>query len=105
MDFQFTEEQLLLRKTVRDFAEKEILPATGDMERGMFPREILGKMATLGLMGITIPETYGGAGLDFTAYVIAVHEISKASATIGVILSVHSSVGTAPILYFGSEAQ
>ncbi|WP_369294313.1 acyl-CoA dehydrogenase family protein, partial [Klebsiella pneumoniae] len=47
MDFQFTEEQLLLRKTVRDFAEKEILPDTGDMERGMFPREILGKMATL----------------------------------------------------------
>lgn len=105
MDFHFTEEQLLLKKTVRDFAEKEILPATGDMERGVFPRHILRKMAALGLMGITIPETYGGAGLDFTAYVLAVHELSKASATIGVILSVHSSVGTAPILYFGSEAQ
>ncbi|GER66346.1 acyl-CoA dehydrogenase [Weizmannia acidilactici] len=105
MDFHFTEEQLLLRKMVRDFAEKEILPLVGRMEKGWFPREILHKMASFGLMGMTVPEKYGGAGLDFTSYILAIHEISKVSATIGVILSVHSSVGTNPILYFGNEAQ
>ncbi len=56
-------------------------------------------------MGITVPEQYGGAGMDFTSYIIAIHEISKVSATVGVILSVHTSVGTNPILYFGTEEQ
>jgi alkylation response protein AidB-like acyl-CoA dehydrogenase len=71
----------------------------------MFPKEVLKKMAEIGLMGITIPEKYGGAGMDFTSYIIAIHELSRVSATIGVILSVHSSVGTNPILYFGTEEQ
>lgn len=56
-------------------------------------------------MGITIPEKYGGSEMDFTSYIIAIHELSKVSATIGVILSVHTSVGTNPILYFGNEEQ
>ena len=56
-------------------------------------------------MGIPIPEKYGGAGMDFTSYIIAIHELSKVSAALGVILSVHTSVGTFPILRFGTEAQ
>lgn len=73
------------------------------MEEGEFPREILRKMADLGLMGMTIPEEYGGSGMDFTSYIIAINELSRVSATVGVILSVHTSVGTNPILYFGTE--
>ncbi len=62
-------------------------------------------MGELGLMGIPIPEEYGGTGMDYTSYIIAINEISKASAGVGVILSVHTSVGTNPILKFGSEEQ
>src|SRR5699024_1759729 len=65
----------------------------------------INKIGELGLMGIPIPEKYGGSGMDFTSYIIAIHEISKVSATVGVILSVHTSVGTNPILYFGNEEQ
>jgi alkylation response protein AidB-like acyl-CoA dehydrogenase len=105
MNLRFTEEQEMMRKMVKEFAENEIAPFVERMEKGEFPREILKKMAELGLMGITIPEEYGGAGMDFTSYIIAIHEISKISATVGVILSVHTSVGTNPILYFGTEEQ
>ena len=105
MELRFTEEQQMMRKMVRDFAETEIQPFIEKMEEGEFPRGILNKMAELGLMGITIPEKYGGSEMDFTSYIIAIHELSKVSATIGVILSVHTSVGTNPILYFGNEEQ
>ncbi|WP_203363474.1 acyl-CoA dehydrogenase [Bacillus sp. REN10] len=105
MELRFTEEQEMMRKMVRDFAETEITPWIERMEEGEFPREILNKMAELGLMGITIPEEYGGSEMDFTSYIIAIHELSKVSATVGVILSVHTSVGTNPILYFGTEEQ
>lgn len=105
MNLQFTEEQLMMRDMVRDFAQKEITPFIEKMEAGEFPRPILNKMGELGLMGITVPEEYGGSGMDFTSYIIAINELSKVSAVIGVILSVHTSVGTNPILYFGNEAQ
>ncbi|EMT46045.1 acyl-CoA dehydrogenase [Anoxybacillus flavithermus] len=105
MNVHFTEEQQMMRQMVREFAANEIAPFVERMERGEFPRPILEKMAELGLMGITVPEQYGGAGMDFTSYIIAIHEISKVSATVGVILSVHTSVGTNPILYFGTEEQ
>ncbi|WP_461202051.1 acyl-CoA dehydrogenase [Anoxybacillus sp. TBDG-1] len=105
MNLHFTEEQQMMRQMVREFAENEIAPFVERMERGEFPRPILEKMAELGLMGVTVPEQYGGAGMDFTSYIIAIHEISKVSATVGVILSVHTSVGTNPILYFGTEEQ
>ncbi|MBM7648330.1 alkylation response protein AidB-like acyl-CoA dehydrogenase [Bacillus ectoiniformans] len=105
MELRFTEEQEMMRKMVKDFAETEIAPFIERMEDGEFPREILNKMAELGLMGITIPEEYGGSEMDFTSYIIAIHELSKVSATVGVILSVHTSVGTNPILYFGTEEQ
>ncbi|WLR50747.1 acyl-CoA dehydrogenase [Bacillus tianshenii] len=106
MDLRFTEEQEMMRKMVRDFAQGEIAPMIEKMEENdEYPREILKKMAELGLMGITIPEKYGGSEMDFTSYIIAINELSKVSATIGVILSVHTSVGTNPILYFGTEEQ
>lgn len=105
MNLTFTEEQTMMRKMVRDFAEAEIAPFVEKMEAGEFPREILKKMGELGLMGIPVPEKYGGSEMDFTSYIIAIHELSKVSATVGVILSVHTSVGTNPILYFGTEEQ
>ncbi|KAB7707496.1 acyl-CoA dehydrogenase [Bacillus aerolatus] len=105
MELRFSEEQQMMRKMVKDFAESEIAPFVERMEKGEFPRELIGKMAELGLMGITIPEEYGGSEMDFVSYIIAINELSKVSATIGVILSVHTSVGTNPILYFGTEEQ
>ncbi|MDR4950086.1 acyl-CoA dehydrogenase [Neobacillus cucumis] len=105
MNLIFSDEQEMMCKMVRDFAEKEITPFIEKMEKGEFPREILRKMGGLGLMGIPVPEKYGGAAMDFTSYIIAIHELSKVSAAVGVILSVHTSVCTNPILYFGTEAQ
>lgn len=105
MNLTFTEEQQIMKKMVRDFAQTEIAPFVEKMEQGEFPRSILRKMGELGLMGIPIPEKYGGSEMDFISYIIAINELSKVSATIGVILSVHTSVGTNPILYFGTEEQ
>ena len=105
MDLRFTDEQQMMCNMVKHFAEAEIAPFIERMEQGEFPRPILEKMGELGLMGITIPEAYGGAGMDFTSYIIAINELSRVSATVGVILSVHTSVGTNPILYFGNDTQ
>ncbi|WP_106496001.1 acyl-CoA dehydrogenase [Lentibacillus sp. Marseille-P4043] len=106
MNLHFSEEQEMMRKMVRDFAQKEVAQEVDRMEReDRFPRELIKKMGELGLMGIPIPEEYGGSGMDFTSYIIAINELSKVSATIGVILSVHTSVGTNPIRYFGNEEQ
>lgn len=106
MELRFTEEQEMMRKMVRDFAQEQIAPFVEMMEEhDEFPKEIVKQMGELGLMGIPISEEYGGAGMDFTSYIIAINELSKVSATVGVILSVHTSVGTNPILYFGTEAQ
>lgn len=105
MNLTFTEEQQMMRTMVRDFAKSEIEPFIPRMEAGEFPREILTKMGELGLMGITVPEKYGGSDMDFVSYIIAIHELSKVSAVMGVILSVHTSVGTNPIMYFGNEEQ
>ena len=105
MELRFTEEQEMIRDMVRDFAKTEIEPFIEHMEEGQFPREILKKMGELGLMGTTAPASLGGSEMDFTSYIIAINELSKVSAVIGVILSVHTSVGTNPIIYFGNEAQ
>ncbi|MGM9950358.1 MAG: acyl-CoA dehydrogenase [Lysinibacillus sp.] len=105
MELRFTEEQDMMRQMVRDFAKTEIEPFVERMEQGEFPREILKKMGELGLMGTTAPESLGGSEMDFTSYIIAINELSKVSAVVGVILSVHTSVGTNPIIYFGNDAQ
>ncbi|MEW4231008.1 acyl-CoA dehydrogenase [Priestia megaterium] len=101
----FTSEQHMIKKMVADFSEKEVAAAVPNMEKGEFPRGLLKQMADLGLMGIPVPQTYGGGGLDFVSYMIAIHEISKVSPALGVILSVHTSVGTNPIVVFGTEDQ
>lgn len=106
MNLTFTQEQDMMRKMVRDFAEKEIAPIVEQMdETDEFPTEVVRKMGELGLMGIPLPQRYGGSGMDFTSYIIAIHELSKVSASFGVILSVHTSVGTNPIFHFGTESQ
>lgn len=106
MNVQLTEEQEMMRKMVRDFAQKEVVKEVERMEeQDRHPKELVQKMGELGLMGIPIPEQYGGSGMDFTSYIIAIHELSKVSAAVGVILSVHTSVGTNPILYFGTDEQ
>jgi alkylation response protein AidB-like acyl-CoA dehydrogenase len=106
MKFQFTEEQKIMRRIVREFAKNEVSPEIDRMEHeDRFPIELVKKMGKLGLMGIPIPETYGGSGMDYTSYIIAIHELAIVSPTLGAILSVHTSVGTNPILFFGSETQ
>lgn len=106
MDMKYTDEQEMMRKVIRDFAEKEIEPEIQRMEsEDRFPKEVVKRMGELGFMGIPIPTEYGGSGMDFISYILAIEELSKVSATVGVILSVHTSVGTNPILYFGTEEQ
>ncbi|WP_227936995.1 acyl-CoA dehydrogenase [Alkalihalobacillus deserti] len=106
MNLRFTDEQEMMRRMVQEFAKKEITPFISEMEEHeTFPRPVIEKMSELGIMGIPIPKQYGGSEMDFTSYIIAIHELSKVSATVGVILSVHTSVGTNPILYFGTEEQ
>ncbi|MGE5703756.1 MAG: acyl-CoA dehydrogenase [Clostridia bacterium] len=106
MNLHMTEEQMMMRKMVQDFARKEIAPFVSTMEETeQFPRHLIKKMGEAGLMGIPVPEEWGGVGADFTSYILTIHEISKVSATMGVILSVHTSLGTNPILYFGTDEQ
>lgn len=105
MDLRLTEEQEMMQQMVRDFVKTEIEPFIPNMEAGEFPRHLLNKMGELGLMGMTVPEEYGGADMDFLSYILAIHELSKVSAVMGVILSVHTSVGTNPIIQFGNDDQ
>lgn len=101
-----SKEQETMRNLIRDFAKEEVAPEVERMENTKrFPRELIEKMGDLGLMGIPIPKKYGGQGYDYTTYMIAIHELSKVSAALGVILSVHTSVGTNPILHFGNDEQ
>lgn len=102
---QTTDEQKMLIEMVRDFVNHEVVPFVPNMEKGEFPRHLIKKMGDLGLMGIPIPTEYGGAGMDFKSYILVIHEISKVSPALGAILSVHTSVGTNPILFFGTEKQ
>jgi alkylation response protein AidB-like acyl-CoA dehydrogenase len=106
MDLQLTSEQEMIRDMVRDFAITEIKPQISQFEEsGDFPSKIITKMADLGLLGMTIPEQYGGTALDMISYVLAIEEIAKASASVAVTVSVHNSVGAYPIVCFGTEAQ
>ncbi|MGZ8448079.1 MAG: acyl-CoA dehydrogenase [Candidatus Deferrimicrobiaceae bacterium] len=106
MVFDFTEEQRMIQEMARNFAQKEVLPKAAELdETGRFPEELVRQMAELGLMGIAVPEEYGGAGMDNICYVIAMEEISRACASTGVILSVNNSLACDPLLAFGSEGQ
>jgi alkylation response protein AidB-like acyl-CoA dehydrogenase len=106
MDFELNEEQQMIRRMVRDFAEKEIRPIAKEMDASEeFPWEVIRKMGRLGLMGLSVPEEYGGAGADTITYAIAVEEVSRVSGSVGITLAAHASLGLYPIYRFGSEAQ
>ncbi|QQR89347.1 MAG: acyl-CoA dehydrogenase [Myxococcales bacterium] len=106
MDTSLSEEQLLVQKTARDFAQREVAPQARELDaQSRWPADILKSMAELGLMGVAVPENYGGAGFDHVAYALAIEEISAACASVGVIMSVNNSLACAPILHFGSEEQ
>lgn len=106
MNLRLDGEQEAMRRLVRQFARDVIAPRASEIdEKDEFPRDVLKKMADLGLMGLPIPEEWGGIGADYLSYMLAIEEISYASAAVGVILAVHTSVGTMPILHFGTEEQ
>lgn len=101
-----TEEHEMIRQATRDFAQKEIAPIAAEFdESGEFPLETVRKMGKLGLMGIEVPEEYGGAGMDALAYVLALEEICKADASHGTVMSVNNSLFCHGILKFGTEEQ
>jgi alkylation response protein AidB-like acyl-CoA dehydrogenase len=106
MDFALTAEQREIQALARDVAQAEIEPnaAVWDREH-RFPTELYGKLAELGLMGVCVPEELGGAGADFTSYILVLEELSRADAGVGVTVAVHTSACTLPILSFGTEEQ
>ena len=106
MRIELSEEQKLLRETVRRFAEEVVRPRAKEIdETGEFPRAFFDQAGELGLAGVSVPEEYGGAGMDVLSYCLVIEEISRVCATSGVILSVNNSLVCDPILQFGSEEQ
>ena len=106
MEFNVPKTHELFRQMIREFVENEVKPIAAEVdEEERFPMETVEKMAKIGIMGIPIPKEYGGAGGDNLMYAMAVEELSKACATTGVIVSAHTSLGTWPILKFGTEKQ
>jgi alkylation response protein AidB-like acyl-CoA dehydrogenase len=106
MNFEPTDEQELLRRTVRDFAESRVAPIAAELDREeRFPYELVGEMAELGLMGIPIPEEYGGAGGDTLSYAIAIEELTRVDSSVAITVAAHTSLGTMPIYLFGDDGQ
>jgi alkylation response protein AidB-like acyl-CoA dehydrogenase len=106
VDFELTPEQREIQALAREFASAEIEPNASDWDRAHgFPHELLGKLGDLGLMGVCVPEEYGGAGADFLSYILVIEELSRADAGVGVTVAVHTSACSLPILQFGTEEQ
>jgi len=106
VNFELSEEQELLRRTVRDFALTRVAPLAAELDReSRFPYELVAEMAELGLMGIPIPEEYGGAGADTLSYAIAIEELTRIDSSVAITVAAHTSLGTMPIYLFGTEAQ
>jgi alkylation response protein AidB-like acyl-CoA dehydrogenase len=106
MDFDLSPEQREIQTLARDFVRAEIEPQAAEWDREHhFPREIFAELAELGLMGVCVPEEYGGAGADFLSYVLVLEELSRGDAGVGVTVAVHTSAVTLPILRFGTEEQ
>jgi len=104
--FDLSEDQLAVREMVRDFAEREIRPIASQIDESHeFPAANVKKMAELGLLGMFVPEAYGGAGMDYLSYVIAIEELSRACGSHGVIASVNNSLVCYPLLAYGNEEQ
>ena len=106
MDFDLTEEQKLIRQTVRDFAEREIKPIAQELdEKAEFSYDLTKKMGELGLFGMYLPEKYGGQGMDTLSYIIAVEELARVDGSQAATLAAHNSLGIGPIYYYGTEEQ
>jgi short/branched chain acyl-CoA dehydrogenase len=106
MDFGLTDEQRLLRDTVRDFARQRVAPVAEELDRTkQFPYEIVAELGELGLMGIPFPEEHGGGGGDTLAYTLAVEELTRVDSSVAITVCAHTSLGTQPIHLFGTEAQ
>lgn len=106
MNFDLTDEQRLIRDTVRDFARNEVAPVAEELDRTKsFPYEIVAKMADLGLMSIPFSEEYGGGGGDILSYAMAVEELARIDSSVGITLAAHTSLGTSPIYNWGTEEQ
>lgn len=106
MDFELTQDQKMIREMVRSFVQDELKPIVTVLEnKGEFPASIIKKMGGLGLLGMVVPERYGGSGLDSISYAIAVEEIAKVSASVAITVSVSNSVCAYPIYKYGTESQ
>jgi|TARA_B110000881_G_scaffold212922_1_gene223243 alkylation response protein AidB-like acyl-CoA dehydrogenase len=106
MNFELTDDQKMIKDSVADFAQKNILPNRMIWDEAqIFPRELFSEMGKIGLMGMLVPEEYGGAGLGYVEYKIAIEEISRVCGSIGLSMAAHNSLCTGHILQFGSEEQ
>ncbi len=106
MNFELSEEQKMIQEMARKFAMREIKPVAAELDRThAHPAEICAQMGELGLMGVAIPEEYGGAGMDYVCYALSLIEISKACASCGVIMSVCNSLYGFPVYAYGTEEQ
>ena len=106
MNFAFEPEHELIRETVRDFARQRVAPVAEELDRdARFPYDLVEGLAELGLMGMTIPEEYGGAGTDTLSYAIAVEELTRIDSSVAITVAAHHSLGTLPIYLYGSEEQ
>ncbi len=106
MDFELSEHHKLLRQSVRDFARSEIAPHAQRWDKEeRFPTELVPKLAHMGLLGIRIPEAYGGSGMDMAAYAVCVEEIARVDGSIALTVASHNGLGTGHVLAFGSESQ
>ena len=106
MNLDLEPEHELIRQTVREFAEQKVAPVAEELDREhRFPYELVAEAAELGLMGMTIPEEYGGGGTDTLAYVLAVEELARVDSSVAITVAAHHSLGTLPIWNFGSEEQ
>jgi short-chain 2-methylacyl-CoA dehydrogenase len=106
LNFDLGQEHELVRSTVRAFAQERVAPVAEELDReSRFPYDLVAEMAELGLMGMTIPEKYGGGGADTLAYALAVEELTRVDSSVAITMAAHHSLGTLPIYYFGNEEQ
>jgi short/branched chain acyl-CoA dehydrogenase len=106
MNYDLDHEHELVRSTVREFAEQRVAPVAEELDReSRFPYDLVSELGELGLMGMTIPEEYGGAGTDTVSYAIAVEELTRVDSSVAITVAAHHSLGTLPIFSFGSDEQ
>ncbi|HZK48751.1 MAG TPA: acyl-CoA dehydrogenase family protein, partial [Thermoleophilia bacterium] len=106
MDFFLSDEQRDIQRMARTFADERVAPRAGQWDRDhAFPASVLHELGELGLLGVCVPEEYGGAGADYLSFILVLEEISRGDAGLGVTLAVNTSLGTLPILEHGTESQ